>query len=264
MPAFVHDGLRLWFQESGAGLPVIFLAGILGDHTQWDIVLPHLQGVRAITPENRDIGRSSIDHRDYTARDMAGDVLALMGHLDLDRVSIVGHSLGGVIAQELALLAPWRIDKLVLVCASAQHDIQSRSLMEHWIGLREEIADDLVFLESICLSAMGPDVLARVPLRQAAEIWLDKTELQRGSSFIRHVEALLAGDTLSRLGEIRAETLIVSAECDRIFPPRHSEQLAAGIPGARSVVIERCGHSPMAESPAEFANILQQFLAPVQ
>ncbi len=76
---------------------------------------------------------------------MAGDVLALMGHLDLERASIVGHSLGGKVAQEVALLAPARVDKLVLVCSSAQHDVQSRSLMELWISLREEIADDLVF-----------------------------------------------------------------------------------------------------------------------
>lgn len=264
MPAFAHDGLRLWFEERGAGPPVIFLAGFLADHTQWDAVIPQLKGIRAITPDNRDIGRSAIDHRDYTARDMAGDVLALMGHLGLERAAIVGHSLGGKIAQEVALLAPSRVDKLALVCTSAQHDIQSRSLLELWISLREEIADDVVFLESIWLSAMGPDVLARVRLREAAEMWLDGAELQRGSSFIHHVEAALGSDTRARLGDIRADTLIISAECDRIFPCHHGRQLASGIPGARSIVIGSCGHAPMVERPAEFAGILQQFLAPLQ
>jgi 3-oxoadipate enol-lactonase len=260
MATFVHDGLTLWYEESGNGAPVIFLAGTMGDHTQWDVVVPQLKSLRAITPDNRDIGNSSLDRRDYTVRDMAGDVLALMGHLELERASIVGHSLGGKIAQEVALLAPARVDKLVLVSSSAKHDVYSRSLLEHWISLREEIADDLVFVEAICLCTMGPEALARVPLSDAAEMWLMKTELQRGSSFIRNVEASLASDTLARLGEIQAPTLVVYGDCDRIFTTKHGEQLVAGIPSAQGVVMEGCGHAPMADRPAEFARLLQEFL----
>jgi pimeloyl-ACP methyl ester carboxylesterase len=261
MPTHVHDGLTLWYQESGgAGAPVLFLAGVMSDHTTWDMVLPRLKNIRAIAPDNRDIGRSSVAHRDYSVREMAGDVLALMGHLGLERVSLVGHSLGGKIAQEVALLAPSRVDKLVLVCSSARHDVQSRSLMELWIRLREEIADDPVFVQAVCLCIMGSDALSRVPLSDAAELWMTKTELQRGSAFLRNVEASLAADTFARLGEIRAETLVVFTDGDCIFPRRHSEQLVAGIPRARGVLIENCGHAPMAERPLEFAKILQQFL----
>ena len=191
---------------------------------------------------------------------MAGDVLALMGHLGLERASIVGHSLGGKVAQELALLAPARIDKLVLVCSSARHDLQSRSLMELWISMREEIADDLVFVQTICLCAMGPNTLAQIPLRDAAEMWMARAPLQRGSAFIRSVEASLANDTFARLGEIQAPTLVIYTDADRIFPQKHGEQLAAGIPGAQERVMGNCGHAPMAERPAEFARILQEFL----
>jgi pimeloyl-ACP methyl ester carboxylesterase len=262
MPTYVHDGLTLWYEESGSGAPVIFLAGAMCDHTQWDIVVPQLKGLRSITLDNRDIGNSSSARRDYSVRDMAGDVLALMGHLDLERASIVGHSLGGKIGQEVALLAPARLDKLVLVCSSAQHDVYSRSLLEHWISLREEIADDLVFVEAICLCTIGPEALAHVPLRDAAEMWMMKTRLQRGSAFIRSVEASLTSDMLARLGEIEAPTLVVYSDCDRVFMKSHGEQLLAGIPGAQGRLMEGCGHAPMAERPAEFARLLQQFLLP--
>ena len=262
MPAFVHDGLRLWYDERGAGPPVIFLAGTMSDHSTWDFTVPKLEGLRAILPDNRDIGQSSMARHDYTVRDMARDVLALMGYLGLDRASIVGHSLGGKIAQEVALLAPARVDKLVLVCSSAQHDLQSRSLMELWISLREEIADDLVFAEVICLCVMGPPQLKQIALSDAAELWMARSSLQAGSAFIRNVETSLAHDTLSRLQEIRAETLVIYTDADRVFPPCHGEQLVAGIPGARGILIENCGHAPMAERPAEFARILQQFLGP--
>jgi pimeloyl-ACP methyl ester carboxylesterase len=261
MPAFVHDGLTLWYEESGSGAPVIFIAGTMSDHTMWDIVVPQLQQLRSITPDNRDIGNSSTARRDYTVRDMAGDILALMGHLELERASVVGHSLGGKVAQEVALLAPARVDKLVLVCSSAQHDVQSRSLMELWISLREEIADDLVFAQVICLCAMGPEPLAHVSLRDAAEMWMSKAIPQRGSSFIRNVEASLASDTLARLGDIQAPTLVLYSDCDRIFSRKHGEQLVARIPGAQAVLMEGCGHAPMADRPTEFARILQQFLS---
>jgi pimeloyl-ACP methyl ester carboxylesterase len=192
---------------------------------------------------------------------MAGDVLALMGHLHLERASIVGHSLGGKIAQQVALLAPARVDKLVLVCSFAQHDVQSRSLMELWISLREEVADDLVFAQMICLCAMGPDGLAEIPLREAAEQWMEKTRLQRGSAFIRNVEASLANDnTFAQLGEIQAPTLVVYSDCDRVFTRKHGEQLVAAIPGAQGILMERCGHAPMVERPEEFARVLQEFL----
>jgi pimeloyl-ACP methyl ester carboxylesterase len=260
MPTFVHDGLTLWYEERGSGTPVIFIAGTMSDHTTWDLVIPHCSGLRSITPDNRDVGNSSVARHDYSVSDMAGDVLALMGHLNLERASIVGHSLGGKVAQQVALLAPARVDKLVLVCSSARHDVQSRSLMELWISLREEVADDLVFAQMICLCAMGPNTLAEIPLSEAAEKWMAKTAPQRGSAFIRNVEASLANDTLAQLGGIQVPTLVVYGGCDRIFTRKHGEQLVAAVPGAQGILMERCGHAPMVERPEEFARILQSFL----
>ena len=260
MATYVHDGLTLWYQETGAGTPVIFIAGTMSDHTTWDIIVPQLKGLRSITPDNRDIGNSDIARQDYSVRDMAGDILALMGHLGLERASIVGHSLGGMIAQQVAILAPARVDKLVLVCSSAQHDIQSRSLMKLWISLREEIADDLVFDEVICLCAMGPDPLAQFSLQEAAETWRKKNRPQRGSAFIRNVQATLNNDTLAQLGQIASPTLVIYGDCDRVFTRKHGEQLVAAIPRARGILMEHCGHAPMAERPAEFIRIVRPFL----
>jgi pimeloyl-ACP methyl ester carboxylesterase len=76
------------------------------------------------------------------------------------------------------------------------------------------------------------------------------------------VEASLASDTLARLGDIQTPTLVVYSDCDRIFTRKHSEQLLAGIPGAQGILMEGCGHAPMADRPAEFARLLQQFLQP--
>ena len=79
MATYVHDGLTLWYEETGSGTPVIFVAGAMSDHTTWDITVSQLNGLRSITLDNREIGSSSFAGHDYTVRDMAGDVLALMG-----------------------------------------------------------------------------------------------------------------------------------------------------------------------------------------
>ena len=89
---------------------------------------------------------------------------------------------------------------------------------------------------------------------------MEKTTLQRGSAFIRNVEASLASDTLARLGEIQAPTLVVYGDCDRIFTRKHGEQLAAAIPGAQGVLMEGCGHAPMVERPQSSRGMLQQFV----
>ncbi len=260
MPTFFHDGLTLWYEESGAGAPVIFIAGTMGDHTQWDIVVPQLKGLRKITPDNRDIGHSGLARHDYSVQDMAKDVLALLGCLGLERAHLVGHSLGGKVAQEVALLAPARVDRLVLVASSARHDVSSESLLDHWIRLRESVADDLVFVESMCFCAMGPTALEHVALRDAAEMWMMKTGLQTPAAFVRNVRASLAANTLNRLGDIQAPTLVIYSDRDRIFGKSHGEQLVDGIPGAEGVLMEGCAHAPMAERPAEFARIVQEFL----
>jgi pimeloyl-ACP methyl ester carboxylesterase len=87
-----------------------------------------------------------------------------------------------------------------------------------------------------------------------------KTRLQRGSPFIRNVEASLANDTLAQLRLIQASPLVVYSDCDRVFTRKHGEQLVAAIPGAQGILMEGCGHAPMVERPEEFARILQSFL----
>ena len=169
-------------------------------------------------------------------------------------------SLSGLVALVTVLALAAAPVSRGLVQSWSDHDVQSRSLMELWISLREEIADDVVFAEMICLCAMGPDQLARVSLQEAAEVWRTKTRPQRGSAFIRNVEASLANDTFAGLAGIQAPTLVVYGDCDRIFSPKHGEQLVAAIPGARGILMERCGHAPMAERPAEFARIIESFL----
>lgn len=109
------DGARLAYLDTGAGVPVIALAGLTREHTDFDFVAPHLAGVRLIRPDYR--GRGASDRTGaptYTVPQEARDVLTLMDHLGLARVAILGTSRGGLIGMVLSAMAPGRVTGLCL------------------------------------------------------------------------------------------------------------------------------------------------------
>src|SRR6185369_2705413 len=121
----------------------------------------HFMGrYRCVTFDNRDVGESSLAAAGYTPRDMAADTLGLMDALALDRAHVVGHSLGGAIAQELALAAPDRVRSLTLVGTWARNDHYTRALFRTWHHLRD--LDDREFLEGMLLFGVGHTFLNTV------------------------------------------------------------------------------------------------------
>lgn len=109
------DGARLAYLDSGAGVPVIALAGLTRAHTDFDFVAPHLAGVRLIRPDYRGRGASEwTGAASYTVPQEAGDVLALMDHLGLEQAAILGTSRGGLIGLVLCAMAPGRVTGLCL------------------------------------------------------------------------------------------------------------------------------------------------------
>lgn len=109
------DGVRLFYRDAGAGPAVLCLAGLTRNGDDFDHLLPHLEGYRVIRPDSRGRGRSDrAPGETYSVAQEATDVLALLDHLELDRVSLVGTSRGGLIALTLAALAPERLHAVVL------------------------------------------------------------------------------------------------------------------------------------------------------
>jgi pimeloyl-ACP methyl ester carboxylesterase len=130
--------IRLAFAEAGDGPPLLLLAGLGCDRDFWAGHLPLLAGrVRAIAPDNRGSGESAAGPGPYSAREMAGDALALLDELGVDRVDVVGHSLGGMIALEMALAAPSRVRSLALAATAARAHPRTAACLEVAAGLWE-------------------------------------------------------------------------------------------------------------------------------
>src|SRR4051812_18998668 len=127
MPNAICNGLRLHYADSGKGVPLVFLNGLAGDHLYWmGQVRAFAKRFRCLALDNRDAGQSSYAEGPYSIGDLAEDVACLLNSLDLPAAHVVGLSLGGMIAQELALRHPERVKSLFLVGTVARCD--------HWFA----------------------------------------------------------------------------------------------------------------------------------
>ncbi|MGH7895135.1 MAG: alpha/beta fold hydrolase, partial [Candidatus Binatia bacterium] len=232
MARLAANGVELVYEEIGAGAPLLFVSATGCDRTVWGAQVAHFMGrYRCISFDNRDVGESTIVSTGYGPRDMAADAAALMAALELPPTHVVGHSLGGAIAQELALAVPARVRSLTLVGTWARNDEYTRALFRTWKQARTHFGRR-EFVESMLLTALGHTFLNAVGTETLVDMFLATSHPQPPEAYCRHVDADLAHETAGRLGQIAAPTLVVAGEDDMIFPRHHHRMLAEGIPGA--------------------------------
>jgi len=257
-------GLRLYYEIQGSGNPLIMIMGLGADSSWWPPRLLSLlsREFRLIVFDNRGAGRSDKPDEPYTVKDMAGDVVGLMDYLGVERAHILGVSMGGMIAQELAISHPERVSKLVLVSTGPGGSCGAPprpEAMEHL--LMDRAATPLEVIVARTIEALFP------------REWLEKhreevEELARrisrhpipAYSYARQLEAAMSFDACDRLGLIKAPTLVVSGGKDLILPPENARVLAERIPKARLVIFEDSGHGLIVQRLDDFARLVADFL----
>jgi 3-oxoadipate enol-lactonase len=258
MPRVRVGDVELAYDEVGDGEAVVFLSGTSLDRTVWGPqVAAFGDRYRCITIDNRDVGESTYVGSAYGPREMAADVDGLLAALDLPAAHVVGHSLGGAIAQELTLAAPDRVRTLTLIGSWAQNDEYTRALFRTWKRLRTTL-EPAHFVEAILLTGVGHTFLNSIGVDPMLQLFLAAPNPQTAEGYCRQVDADLAHDTRDRLGKIQPPTLVIAGDEDKIFPPHHARQLADGI-GAELVMLPGVGHSPALESSAAVNAALDTF-----
>lgn len=261
MPTTSNDGIVLDYQVSGEGPPVLLISGLSAQRPFWGLARPLLAGFTLVEFDNRDIGKSGQAAGPYTVADMARDALAVLDAAGIGKAHVVGHSMGGAIAQELAIAAPGRINRLVLANTYARQDLYTREIMRLFADLRLKLDDELVFGAALTSFVLGEHTLKHNALYAIVQASLDAGLDQPKAAFLRQLDACVKADTLDRLHEIKAPTLVVYADGDRLFSPAMARQLATGIPaGADIDEIVDSGHCPMVEQPQAFADVVRRFL----
>ena len=257
-----NGNVELAYDVEGEGPDLLLIAGSASSRPIWSLSRPQLaRSFRTIAFDNRDSGESTVVDAAYTLRDLAADARAVLDATGSRRAHVVGHSMGGAIAQELALSYPDRVATLTLVSTWARGNAYSRNLIELMYDLTASGCDDRTLLEAILFAGAGATALSETSLRDKTDAAMALGPLAPRPALSRQWQLDLGVDTLDRLREISTPAHVIWGDEDRMVPPSLSVQLLGAIAGASQTRIERCGHLPMVDAPEAFAEAVAAFLA---
>jgi pimeloyl-ACP methyl ester carboxylesterase len=263
MPRVRVGALDLAYETEGQGDPVLVLSGLGGEHHSWDFVRPELaRRHRLVLLDNRDAGASDEASGAYGIADMAADALGVMDHLGIERFHLLGASMGGAVAQQVALQAPYRVGAMVLVGTWGRTDGFLRTILGGWRRLAAQVAPEEL-LAAMLPWAFTPRFFAAPPAELVA--WQAAAQarglLRSVAAFQRQVDACLAHDTLDLLPLLRTPTLVLVGEDDILTPPRYGRALAAALASAEVVLVPASGHACFLETPQAVAERALRFFA---
>jgi 3-oxoadipate enol-lactonase len=254
------NGITLQYEVHGEGEPLLLINGLADDLTSWAYQIPDFeQRYQTIIFDNRGIGGSGMPAGPYTTAMMAADAKGLLDALGIERAHVLGVSMGGMIAQELAINYPDRVNKLLLCATCSEPSAANTRLYAFWeysaprLGLPEMMKEVLVW----CFT---PEFFQTHPEdAQATEEALTSIT-QPVKAYLSQLHSIQVHNATSRLGQVRAQTLVLGAPKDLIFPPNQSEQIHQGIPGSTLRFTEHGGHAYLWEHPDEFNRAVMDFL----
>jgi pimeloyl-ACP methyl ester carboxylesterase len=248
------NGQRLYYEVHGDGEPLLCVHGLACDTLAW---IPQVQAFaaahRTVIFDNRDVGQSSqADGEDYEIADMARDALALADQLEIDSFHLMGISMGGAIAQEIAIQAPERVRTLTLVVTFPAGSTYACRLAEVWARRLEQISheqhvDELMLLNHSEEFFENADMVEFI--RTAM---LNNPHIQSPAAFGRQIAACGRHDARERLGALPMPTHVIAGEYDILVPVWKSRELAELIPGAKLTVFPRAPHGLSLERAEEF------------
>ena len=237
MPTAQLGAIDLYYERAGEGPPLLFISGTGGDLRVKPNVFdgPMAKHFDLVAYDQRGLGRSAKPDVAYTMADYANDAAALMDHLGWESAPVIGLSFGGMVAQELVLRHPAKVERLVLGCTSPGgaggasypfHAIQhltGEARAKHLIPVSDTRRDE-------AWAKANPDTYAQFVAMGAADPYAGEPGRAMGAR--RQLEARAGHDTWDRLGQIACPVLIAAGRYDGVALPKTQENLAGRIPGA--------------------------------
>lgn len=262
MPYAENDGAKIYWEEHGSGEPLLLIMGLGATLDLWHRLVPALSARhRVILLDNRGVGRSAVPEPPYSMPQMADDAVAVLDAAAVDSAHVIGASMGGIIAQELALRHPARVRSLVLACTAC--------------GGPDTVAvDDEMRAALVARASMTPEegVRALVPFtyhpatprtRVEEDVEIRLRHYPSAKGYLAQLQAALGYETYARLGGIRVPTLVLHGEDDRLVPAANGKDLARRIPGARLVLVPSASHILFSDQPEAVNRAILTFLEEV-
>ncbi len=266
------DGQAINTIDLGEGPPLVFVHGLSGSWPNWLEQLPvFAQAHRVVTFDLPGFGHSPMPRQEISISGYARLLDGLLGELGIDAAAVVGNSMGGFIAAELAIAFPQRVERLVLVSAAGISTHRDPRTMRTVPALRR--LERVLVASGAWFAAKSDTVARRRRLREATLKVVVRhpgrlpaalaAEQLRGAGkpgFMQALDSIIHYDLRERFPEIACPTLIVWGEEDMLISVRDADVFAELIPDSRKVIFEDTGHVAMLERPAAFNALLRDFL----
>lgn len=258
------NGINLFYTIEGSSEnePLLLVAGFDSDSSTWAAMMPLLvEQYRVLRFDNRGIGQSSAPDSSYSIKQMAEDAAALLDYLSISQVNVAGSSMGGQIAQELALAHPEKIKSLIILSSWASRDDKFNSLIEMFGDLAQKLEGTLY--QKVLLPWVFTDAFYSTPgaMEQLIRLIENQPFPPTPHGLYHQSRAILSSDTSDRLADINCPTLVVVGKEDLLTPIKFSQQLAQGIPKAELAILEDGGHACVVESADAVVKVMLDFLA---
>lgn len=249
------------WQQQGAGEPLVLIPGLACDQSSWGPFAHHLAlSARVVTFDHRGIGETAATRGPYTIPALASDVLRLLDRIGLERADILGVSMGGMVALELAASYPDRVRSLVLGCAHPGGKMQI--LPEQGVidklpslgkSMEQMVGDYLAVVHSARFLARHEEDFRELLAHRI------RTNFSR-RTYVLQLGAIMTHDVGPRLSQIHARTLILAGDDDQLVPLANAILLADRIRNARLAVLHDVGHAFWKETPERAAHEVTRFL----
>jgi len=269
MPNATVNGIEVHYRETGEGFPIVFVHGYTGNSRNWALTVPALrEQFRTISVDLRGHGLSGrpASEDQYALEVMASDVYELLRAVEVTECVLIGHSMGGMVAQLLTLEHPEVVRALVLVDTAADvpkgllYD-ERRKQRAGLIEIAREQGMEAVFEEQERITPLHP-ALAANP--RYIDIWREQFLMTAREAYIAGANGMASRcSVVADLAKVSVPTLVICGEKDEPFL-EPSRQMHAAIPGSELVIISGAGHGPQMETPGEFNRVLAEFLAKVR
>ncbi|MCO6453069.1 MAG: alpha/beta fold hydrolase [Caldilineales bacterium] len=249
------DDVRIHYHDLGEGPPVLLLHGLGSCGSDWFPITPALAPHhRLVLPDLRGHGQSSLPlSRDFSINCMTRDIVGLLDHLDLASADVIGLSLGGCVALQMACTEPRRVRRLVLVNTFARLQSNGAGMWKQRLRRVGAALGDMDSLAELVASSLFAD-----PAFQT--FVYERFRCNDLGSMRRCMISIARFDLRSRLSAISSPTLILVGDRDATVPRRCADQLASGIPNARMQIVADAGHALPYDQPDEFVTAVEDFL----
>ncbi len=260
------NGIEMYYEVHGtlapaAAVPLLLIMGWEANTDWWSgRLLRRLAADRPVIAfDNRGAGRTQAPGGSYDVPLMARDAEALLDVLGLGRVDVFGISMGGMIAQQLALDAPARVRRMVLGCTTSRPRRSVRFTARHRRMLKTYLTRGRHGWRGLQY-AFRFSRLPEAPALREHVVQVTRAPISRADS-LRQLAGLLRFDSTARLPEITMPALVLAGTADLMIPPDHAATLAARLPDARLVLLDGLGHLFFNQAPDEVARLVTDFLA---